>query len=100
MGRLTGPDLCYVVECTLHKVSVLLALLAINLSAAVPKKPRLIPAIVIDQFRYEYLDTLPRGISSRASSHGSPFVYDSHVPIRFHVPVDSCGPLPRNACRE
>src|SRR5437016_12516707 len=68
------------------KKPVILALVACCLAAAAPKKPKLIVAIVVDQFRYDYLTRYRpeyTGGLHRLLTRGAVFT-DAHY---VHVPA-------------
>jgi predicted AlkP superfamily pyrophosphatase or phosphodiesterase len=64
---------------------LLLLMTSVAVAAEPPQKPKLVVAIVVDQFRYDLLE--PFWIfGARGATHGTPFNYDSHVPILFMGP--------------
>src|SRR5690349_17470457 len=68
------------------KHAVILALAAVCLAGAVPKKPKLVVTIVIDQFRYDYLTRYRSEYNagfSRLLTQGAVFANANYI----HVPT-------------
>src|ERR1035441_6050112 len=68
------------------KRALLCALAAVCLAGAAPKKPKLLLAIVVDQFRYDYLTRFRReynGGLARLLTNGAVFTNASYI----HVPA-------------